>query len=1041
MQRVRHFINPSVSSSFITTPCLLDNRPYVSVSVFDSTFPALLDSGASCSILGRDGLFLLNKYDLPFLPSTEFSPLRTADGRLQDVRGTLSLPLTVDGISRVLKVLVVSSISQTLTLGVDFLTTFKVRTDFSAGKFFVDSSQVDPPGAIQGLDDLSSRQKAQLSEVIALFRTLDKPQLGRTSLITHKIDTGDAEPLKQRYYPFSPNMLAKANREIDKMLAQGVIRPSCSPWNSPMVLVKKKASEEYRVCFDAKQLNKLTKKDSYPIPYLSDILNRLRDARFISSIDLKKAFWQVGLHPDSIEKTAFTVPLRGLFEYVVMPMGLSNSPATQQRLMDKVLGPVLGQKVFCYLDDIIVATASFSEHLSLLKDVFHRLKEANLTINLDKCEFCRPRLTYLGYVVDREGLRTDPAKVAAIIDYPIPRTVTEVKRFIGVCAWFKRFIKDFAMVVAPILELIKGKVKRQTVEWNEEADNAFKNIKTLLSSAPVLSSPNFSQPFYIQCDASDCGVGCVLTQGEGEKECVIAYASRSLSRAERNYSVTERELLAVLFGVEKFRPYIEGTRFTVITDHHSLVWLHNLKDPTGRLARWCLKLQQYDFDVVHRKGKFNVVPDALSRAPLQVSSLDLSPVDLDPWCRRMVQRVLASPDRFPFWRVENGLLYKFSANHRHNLVSNLREWKLVIPKRLRLRVIAECHDFPTAGHMGMFKTLSRISELYYWPKMRQDVFRYVRSCKACLASKSPNVAPSGLMGKEKEVRYPFQCISLDLLGPFPRSRKGYTSLLVVCDWFTKFVLVHPLRKATAAEIGAFLENHVFLTYGVPQICMMDNGPQFVSSQFRDLLAKYDIPCVWYNARYHPQVNPTERVNRVVVTAIRALLKSDHREWDQHVHEIAHSIRTSVHEVTGYTPSFLVFGRTVPSSGSFYGRLADSEDAELTIASRERLIQDMNELSEVHQQVVPRLKAAYHRSAERYNLRKRELRFKVGDLVWKKNFVLSNAGKNYNQKLAPKYVLSRVAEITGPLTYRLTSISNGKSLGIFHVKDLKAHGSF
>lgn len=933
-----------------------------------------------------------------------------------------------------MNVIVSDTIKSVLILGADVGYAFGMKTDYSTDTYAV--TEVYALQAIRSVDDLDLQQKHELDTIVECFKQLSEQTLGRTNNVVHKINTGNAEPIKQRYFPLSPAMQEHANKELDKMLAAGFIRPSKSPWSSPMVLVRKNDGESFRLCFDGRKLNSVTKKDAYPLPYLSTILDKLRDARYLSSIDLKQAFYQIPLHPDSCEKTAFTVPRRGLFEYVVMPFGIANAPATQQRLMDEIFGPLLGENLFIYIDDIVVVSSSFREHIAMLQEVFRRLKDAGLTINFEKCEFCKPSLTYLGYVIDRNGLHTDPKKVDAISRYPKPKTVTEVKRFLGLCSWYRRFVPDFSTIVAPISNLIKGRVKKQSVSWSEEADLSLQKIKYLLISTPILSSPDFSKPFNLQCDASDYGLGCVLTQGEGEDEHVIAYASRTLSKTERNYSVTERECLSVIFGIEKFRGYIEGTHFTVYTDHYSLLWLHNIKEPTGRLARWSVRLSQYSYDIKHRKGKYNVVPDALSRAPLQVNFLELVDEDLDQWYKKMLREVREHSEKYPDWRIENGRLYKFVPN-KHNIISNLIEWKKVIPTSRRNDLMQRFHDDPISAHLGIFKTYHKLCEQYYWPKMKIDVRRYVSKCEVCAASKSSQNARPGFMGKEKKVTFPFQCLSIDIMGPFPRSPQGNTSLLVVSDWLTKFTLVNTMRKATSKIIINFLENNVFLLFGVPQICMVDNGPQFISNEFKKFLNRYHIQQVWYNASYHPQVNFVERVNRVIGTAIRSYVKDNHRTWDVEIHKVGHALRNCIHEVTGYTPSFLNFGRTVPNSGDYYGQLKNLKEEELSIDNRETLVHDVNQLSSIHQKVTKRLKLAYQRNAKHYNLRKRPLKFTKGDFVWKKNYTLSDASKFYNQKLAPKYIKCRVLEVTGPLTYRLAS-ENGKGVGVWHLKDLKPY---
>lgn len=1011
-----------------------DNRAYVPVQIQHEKVLAFMDSGANQSVLGRKGLYLLDKLNLKINRLNKV-PMRSADGTLQNVYGTVLIPLTVEGVTKKLTVIVSDTIEYPLILGYEFCKLFKMKTDFENDSFTVpnDLNTLTSPKIIHSRADLSFNQIEQLEKVISKFRAIAPDKLGRTHMVNHIIDTGNALSIKQRYYPLSPALLEQVNLEVDKMIKDQVIKPSFSSWNSPILLVKKRSGEN-RFCFDGRRLNEVTKPDAYPMPYITTILDQLRDARYISSIDLKKAFWQIPLSAESCEKTAFTVPGRGLFEFNVLPFGLHNSPQTLQRLMDKIFGPKF-DKVFVYLDDIIIVSSTFEEHISLLKEVYERLKKAGLNVNFEKCEFCRNSLKYLGFVVDAQGLRTDPSKVEAIVNFPTPRTSTEIKRFLGMSGWYRRFIPNFSTLAAPILKLLKGKSKRQKVIWGQEADDAFKNLKNKLVSAPILSSPDFSQPFIIQTDASDSGLGAILVQGEGKEERVIAYASRTLNKHELNYHAMEKECCAILFGIDKYRPYIEGSRFTVITDNQALKWMGSVKSPLGRIARWAVRLNQYDFEIIHRKGKLNVVADALSRAPINIHYIALTPDDKSTWYQKVIDKIISNPEGYPNFKIEDGYVYKFVPN-KHNFVSNLIEWKLLVPKSRRREIMNDCHDNPLSGHLGVFKTFNKISEIYYWPRMKSDISRYVLKCEICIASKASNQLRPGLMGNSKRVEYPFQILSIDLMGPFPRTKKGNTCLLVISDWFSKFVLVHPLRQATAASIVQKIEE-VFLLFGVPQIVMCDNGTQFTGKIFKDLMDEYKVQKIWYTAAYHPQSNPVERSNRVIGTCLRSFVEKDHRSWDLHVYKIAHAIRNAVHEVTGYTPSFLNLGRSVPNNGTYYGRLDNATPGEFEVGGHERVISDTNNSSELYQEVIKKLQHAYERNKARYNIRKRPLSFKKGDTVWKRNFVLSSASDKFAKKFAPKYVKCKVAEVTGNLTYRLRS-EHGKNLGIFHVKDLKAH---
>jgi hypothetical protein len=476
-------------------------------------------------------------------------------------------------------------------------------------------------------------------------------------------------------------------------------------------------------------------RDAYPLPYISSILDQLRDCHYMSSIDIKRAFWQVEVVPDSREYTAFTVPGRGLYQFRRMPFGLINSPATWQRIMDNIIGADLEPHVFVYQHDIIIISRDFEHHMEILRLIFQRLNEAGVSINWKKCQFCRARLRYLGHIVDCKGLRPDTEKVDAILQILEPRNVLEVRRFVGIASWYRRFIPNFASIIAPLTKLTR---KNVTFAWTEECSSAFTKLKELLISAPHLSAPDFSRLFTIQCDASSFVLGAVLTQTFDDGERPICYLSRSLTRTERNLSTTEKECLCVIWAVEKLRHYLEGTRFVVITDHNSLLWLHRLKDPQGRLARWALLLQPYDFEIKHRPGKDHVVPDLLSRSVPIMCFTDATKHfshTNDAWYKRMRENIVSDPLKYPQFRVENNVLFKYVQCRIPELAQEHDYWKKVVPKDSRLKVFSRCHDDVTSGHMGVFKTFQRIRAQLYWPKMKSDIYRYIAGCKACAQHK------------------------------------------------------------------------------------------------------------------------------------------------------------------------------------------------------------------------------------------------------------------------------------------------------------------
>lgn len=1012
-----------------------DHRPHLDVRIFGKPFRALLDSGASHTVLGQDGLWILEKFPAK-LKVVKNKWVKTASGTKHTIDGFVNLPMTLEGRTRYLDVMVVKELQHSLILGIDFWDTMQIVTDLhnKTWEFTPTKAQLSSFWTEDGLlsdKHLSSEQRKRLDDFLENEFKKDPRVLGRTHLVEHVIDTGTATAIKQRYYPMSPNLLKIVNAELDKMLELGVVIPSKSAWSSPIVLVDKPDGSK-RFCVNYRQLNSVTKRDAYPLPQVTTILDRLRDSRYLSSLDVKSAYWQIPLANDSREKTAFTVQGRGLFEFITMPFGLHNAPATWQRFIDRVIGADLEPHVFVYLDDIIVVTQDFEHHLEVIRKIFDRLRGANVTLNREKCCFCRQELRYLGYVVDSRGLRVDPDKVQAIIEIPIPKSQKAVRQFCGTASWYRRFIPNFASRLHPLTSLLK---KSKKFVWTEEAQQAFEDIRSCLIAAPILTCPNFEKPFTISCDASGVGLGAVLSQDSGKGEQVIAYASRTLSRGEQKFSATERECLAVIWSVERFRPYVEGGHFTIVTDHYSLLWLHNLKDPQGRLARWALRLQPYSYNLVHRKGKEHVVPDMLSRSMEQevVNVPVISEVSQveDPWYEKMLRLVVEKSDQYPAWRVENNFLWRHIPS-RTTIGDDASQWKRVVRKKDRLEIIRRCHDEPTSGHLGSYKTFSRVQMTFYWPKMRQDISKYVSRCSICQTTKSDQQRPAGMMGARRGVSRPWEMIAADLIGPFPRSTTGYKYILVVTDTFSKFTLLFPLRAATSSLVARHLERDVFLIFGIPTYLLCDNGSEFSGKLVKNLAAEYKTK-ILYNASRHPQANPAERVNKTIGNMLRAYVGDNHRLWDQQLPKIGFALRSAKHEVTGYTPAFLNFGRELATRMEVVAR----EEIPVMEES-EAYGKKIEDLKKIYAEVETRLQTAYHKNAERYNLRRRPECFGEGDMVLKKNFPQSDATNFFSAKLAPKYTGPYViSKKVSPLTYQLKG-ADGTSIGIWHVCDLKRY---
>lgn len=461
--------------------------------------------------------------------------------------------------------------------------------------------------------EINAEQEAKLLRFLQDNRKAfveNKEDLGRTGLVRHRIFTGEAAPIKQAPRRFPRAKKAAAEEEIKRMLRLGVIEPSCSPWASPVVLVGKKDGS-LRFCIDYRRLNAVTRKDSFPLPRIDDTLDALEGSCWFSTLDLASGYWQVEMDPENSEKTAF-VTHGGLWQFTVLPMGLSNSGATFQRLMEMVFKGLDQVAVLIYLDDLIVHARDFQGHLDNLQKVLNRLQDVGLKLSPKKCRLFRKEVEFLGHVVSNEGVKTDLKKTEAVQNWPTPKTVTDVRSFLGLCSYYRRFVRGFADIARPLHRLTE---KKATFQWTEECQTAKDTLVQALTTAPILAYPKEEGPFVIDTDASGAAIGAVLSQVQDGEEKVILFYSRGLSAQEKNYCVTRRELLAVVDSVKHCHHFLYGAHFKVRTDHGALRWLLSFKNPEGQLARWLELLGTYDFNIEHRPGKKHTNADALSRRP------------------------------------------------------------------------------------------------------------------------------------------------------------------------------------------------------------------------------------------------------------------------------------------------------------------------------------------------------------------------------------------------------------------------------------------
>ena len=997
-----------------------DNRPFTFVAVHGYTFKALLDSGSNATIITQK---LYRKFSKSPLKGLEKPfELRSANGQTLPILGQAYLPYTFQNMTKVICTLVVERLTFPSILGMDFWCAFGITPELQncALLNINEEQETEVENNVPSESILTPEQLDQIDKIKSCFQAVVPGRLNTTSLTEHRIvikeEFQNATPVCRYPYKMSPRKLSKVWDEVDRWRSMGIIEESDSDWSLNIVAVTK-PDDSIRLCLDARPLNERTVRDAYPLPHPGRILGSLPKAKYLSTIDLKEAFLQVPLAKGSRKFTAFSVPGRGMFQFTRLPFGLVNSPATLARLMDRVLGRGrLEPYVFVYLDDIIVVSETFEHHVQLLQEVAECLARANLTINLTKSRFGVPELKFLGYLMNQDGLKVNPDKIQPILDYERPVTVTKLRRFLGMCGYYRRFIERFSEVTAPLTELLKTKAKN--LGWNSEAELAFLKIKELLVTPPVLVPPDFTKEFVLQTDASDTAVAAVLVQQHPEGEKVVAYFSHKLTTPQRNYHATEKEGLAVIMAVEHFRGYLEGYHFRLVTDSSAITWILKTKWKTSsRLSRWSLELQLYDMSIEHRKGKDNVVPDALSRSVATISKLSTS-----DWYCSMKSKVSDNPDDYADFKVEDDQLFKYVATK--GLPYDTRfSWKLVPTPECRKELVARTHD--ELFHVGYEKTIHEIQQRYYWPRMGPEVREYIRECGTCKEIKAPFTAVQPEMGQSRTTGAPWQMISVDYIGPLPRSKRGNQHLLVVLDVFSKYVMLIPVRRLSSASLCASLREQWFNRHGSPEILLSDNGSTFVSKEFSRFLKETNVTH-WLNSRYHSQANPVERTNRSINTAIRAYARTDQRNWDAHISDVERILNTTVHSSTGFSPHFVVHGCEM-ASGDDFARISGEGD----LKSRQ------DQLEKIRSIVVNNISRANEGARQQYNLRHRKFAkpFVVGQIVYRRNMKLSNALEPYNAKIGPQYLPAQIVSKKGSSSYELVD-PTGKNLGIWPANLLK-----
>lgn len=833
--------------------------------------------------------------------------------------------------------------------------------------------------------------------------------------ITHRISLIEGtQPTHRRQYRLTLEERAELQKQVEELLNKGFIKESNSPYNAPVLFVKKKGGE-LRMCVDFRLLNLHTIKDRFPIPLIDEILGSLAESKYFSKLDLRSGYHQVLIDKNDTQKTAFSTT-HNHYEWLVMPFGLTNAPSTFQRMMNHVLKEFVGKFVHVYLDDIIVFSDTLEKHLGHVEKILQVLRANQLVCKQSKCEFLKKELKFLGFVINQKGILPDPDKIQAVVEWSALRTFKDAQKFLGLAGFYRRFVKDYSKKATPLAEFAA-----QNAELGPEQEKAFETLKKELSTAPVLINPIFKEgyTFVVTSDACGTALGFTLEQldPEGKKLGVIAYGSKKLQGAQLRYPVREKEFMAIIEALRTWRNLLMYQKFVIQTDHHSLIYLqHQNQLNTGRLARWLDFLSEFNFTIKHIPGRQNSAADALSRRD-DCEEIEFAAMhtqahiqELNEELLREIKKGLTRDPEFSAiyrclkYKEEPSKLIKNHIKHYKleedlllfNAIPGQDEYRVCVPNYgdLRTKLTANVHDLPTGAHFGYLRAYEVLQRQFYWPKMFRSIKRYVASCLLCQKSKPSTQLPQGLFKPLEVPKERFKEVTMDFLTGIPTTKQGHDMIFVIIDRFSKRAKMIPCQRSlTAAGAAQLFLQHYFCNYGLPRKIVSDKDIRFMGGFWQTIWAALGTTLL-FTTTAHPQTDgQSERMMRVINQCLRAVCHNNLNSWDVLLPAIEFAYNSTVQSSTKKPPFEVDLG-IVPDSPTYSSvwntKYLNPQAEDLAIAMRSAGLQLKDQLV-----------TAQRQQEEMHNRRRNVVNFKKNDWVLLHKHVFGP--RDTHGKLLPYYL--------------------------------------